>query len=405
MQTITSLLDTDFYKISMMQAVLHRYPGAWVKYAFKWRNWDKMLCNVDLESFVSNLNKCVDCLCELKFEKDELEYLSEIQTFKRDFVEQLVFFRLNRDHIYARAENGELKITVEGPWYNTILFEVPVLALVSELYTRLLLENGGDKFATMADEERESRLNEKIKLLRINALFGPVNLTFADFGTRRRASFGWHEKVVRVLDLKCPVDFIGTSNVLLAKKFGLKPIGTMAHEWIMAHQQLGGRPSDCQAAALQAWAEEYRGELGIALSDTLGFDAFLKDFDRYFASLYDGCRHDSGDPYEWCEKLIVHYESIRIDPRTKTAVFSDGLTFEKVLDLEEKFSDRINVSFGIGTDLTNDCGFTAPQIVMKMVECNGNPVAKISDSPGKGMCEDPCYEEFLKRTIERKVGK
>jgi nicotinate phosphoribosyltransferase len=187
-------------------------------------------------------------------------------------------------------------------------------------------------------------------------------------------------------------------------KLGIKPIGTMAHEFFQAHQQLGPRLVDSQKVALQCWADEYRGELGIALSDTMGFDKFLKDFDRFFSLLFNGCRQDSGDPIEWTEKLIAHYKDMRIDPKTKSAVYSDGLTLESAVDIFTRFNDQIQTSFGIGTNLTNDCGFVAPQVVIKMVECNRKPVAKISDSKDKGMCEDPEFLDYLNYVIREDIN-
>jgi len=225
-------------------------------------------------------------------------------------------------------------------------------------------------------------------------------LPFVDFGTRRRFSKVYQYLILEAL-IHPPfeVNLKGTSNVEFAKIFQLTPIGTMAHEWLQAHQALT-RVIDSQKVALEVWAKEYRGDLGIALSDVVGFDAFLRDFDPYFAKLFDGCRHDSGDPYEWCNKLIKHYENMGIDPRTKTAVFSDGLSFEKAVDIFSEFCHKINVSFGIGTFLTNIHTFETLQIVIKMIECNGHPVAKISDSKGKGMCEDRSYLNYLKKTFE-----
>jgi nicotinate phosphoribosyltransferase len=199
--------------------------------------------------------------------------------------------------------------------------------------------------------------------------------------------------------MNLPDNFIGTSNVYLARKYGLKPIGTMAHEWIMAGQGIVKDISESQKYMLQSWANVYRGDLGIALSDTLGSDTFLNDFDKYFCKLYDGCRHDSGDPYTWCDKLLEHYAHNGIDPTTKTAVFSDGLTVESMIALNKRYCNFIKVLFGIGTNLTNDCGITPLQIVIKMTKYNGNPVAKISDSKGKQMCEDKDYLRHLCKTF------
>ena len=192
---------------------------------------------------------------------------------------------------------------------------------------------------------------------------------------------------MHILKRDFPGRFVGTSNVHLAREFDLKPIGTMAHEWLMAHQQLGPRLIDSQIAALDCWVREYRGLLGIALTDCITMDAFLADFDLYFAKLFDGLRHDSGDPLEWAEKAIAHYEKLGIDPMSKTLVFSDGLDLAKSLRLYRALSGRIHVSFGVGTNLTCDIPGVEPMnIVLKMIACNGQPVAKISDTPGKTQC-------------------
>ncbi len=386
---IRSLLDTDFYKFTMMQAVLHQYPGAWVKYKFKCRNKDLVLSEYGFgrlkEEIYSNL-------CSLNFQKDELEYLSGIRFFKRDFIECLRNFRFNEE--YIRVENDEyngLNIVIEGPWVSTILFEVPVLAVVSEIYHR---DSIVMTFETL--EEGSRRIQAKIKFV---SDLNQDSFRFADFGTRRRFSREWQDEVIG--KLKTLRSFIGTSNVFFAMKYSLQPIGTMAHEWVCAHQQLGHcRVVDSQKVALEAWAREYRGELGIALSDTVGFKAFLNDFDLYFAKLFDGCRHDSGDPVSWCSELIDYYRKYNIDPRTKNAVFSDGLDVGSAIYLYERFNKDINTSFGIGTSLTNDLGVEPLQIVIKMVECNGQPVAKISDSSGKGMCESLEFESYIRNVFE-----
>ncbi|GAH42788.1 unnamed protein product [marine sediment metagenome] len=304
---------------------------------------------------------------------------------KHDYVDVLKYFQLDRDNVVCWVEDNELKIHIGdgmASWFDTILFEVPVLAIVSETYF-------ADK--EVKPLECQDRLDSKIKLLKEQN----SDIKFADFGTRRRIAKGWQEHMLRCLKIKLPNNFIGTSNVMFAKKLNIKPIGTMAHEWIQACQALT-RLRDSQKYAFQKWADEYRGDLGIALSDTLGMGAFFNDFDMYFAKLFDGARHDSGDPYVWCDKLIKHYESMNIDPMTKTAIFSDGLDFTKALALHKEFKTRIRTSFGIGTNLTNDCGLEPLAIVVKMTKCDGDPVAKISDSPGKAMCNDLDYLKYLR---------
>jgi nicotinate phosphoribosyltransferase len=396
---INSLLQNDFYKFSMMSAVLHNYPAVLVRYELRWRNWEQMKLRIPLEDFVGRLKKELDHLCTLKFTKDELNYLSTFPYFKPDFIEYLRLFQSNRSYIRCKVENDEIKVTIKGPWVSTILFEVPVLAIISQLYT----ENGPNSHKEWLLEGHK-RLHNKFSALKTN-LHKDQKFLFADFGTRRRADIEWHDKIINFVLNDYPQYLAGTSNVYLAMKYGIKPIGTMAHEWIQAHQQLGCRLIDSQKMALQVWANEYRGELGIALSDTITFDAFLADFDRYFALLFDGCRHDSGNPIDWCKKLIAHYKKLRICSRSKTAVFSDGLTFESAVELYNLFSPSIKTSFGIGTYFTNDVGFMPPQIVIKMVECNDEPVAKISDSVGKGMCEDKEYLVEIKKMIDKKINK
>jgi len=394
---VPSLLDTDFYKLTMMQVVLHQYAEAWVRYAFKWRNWDEMHLKGSLENFKRKLDKEVDKLCDLRFQEDELAYLISIHFFKPDFIEYLRLFQLNRNYIKTSIEQDELKINIEGPWLTTILFEIPVLAVVSELYSRM--HGVDDTTWTKAGRER---LKDKVAFLD-KAIAPGEGFKFAEFGTRRRASYTWHEEVLQYLITHCGDMLVGTSNVHFAMKLGIKPIGTMAHEFFQAHQQLGPRLVDSQKVALQCWADEYRGELGIALSDTMGFDKFLKDFDRFFSLLFNGCRQDSGDPIEWTEKLIAHYKEMRIDPKSKSAIYSDGLSFESAVDIFRRFNNQIQTSFGIGTDLTNDCGFVAPQVVIKMVECNRKPVAKVSDSEEKGMCEDAEFLDYLNYVIREDI--
>ncbi len=395
---VQSLLDTDFYKLTMMQVVLHQYASAWVRYAFKWRNWEEMHLKGSLDDVKSMLDEEIDKLCRLRFQEDELDYLVSFRFFKPDFIEYLRLFKLNKSYIRTSVEEDRLKINIEGPWLTTILYEIPVLAIVSEIYSRM---HGVEETTWM--EEGRRLMKDKVAFLK-KATASDKGFKFAEFGTRRRASYAWQEEVLQYLMSHCGDMLVGTSNVHFAMKLGTRPIGTMAHEFFQAHQQLGSRLVDSQKVALQSWADEYRGELGIALSDTMGFDKFLKDFDRFFSLLFNGCRQDSGDPIEWTEKLIAHYKEMRIDPRSKSAIFSDGLTFESAVGLFKRFNSQIQTSFGIGTYLTNDCGFIAPQVVIKMVECNHNPVAKVSDSQDKGMCEDPQFLEYLHKVIREDIN-
>jgi len=290
------------------------------------------------------------------------------------------------------AEETALKIDIEikGPWLHTILFEIPMLAIVNEVY-----------FCNTQQEpdysEGRGRLVEKMKLLGARPEFADCKI--ADYGTRRRFSKQWHEEVILTLKDGLGEQFAGTSNVFYAMKHSLTPLGTMAHEYLQACQALGPRLRDSQIFGFEMWAKEYRGDLGIALSDVYGMQAFLRDFDMYFCKLFDGARHDSGDPFDWGERLLQHYEANRCDPRTKILVFSDALDIPKVLQLYERFRGRCKLAFGVGTNLTNDLGYNPLQIVIKMVRCNGQPVAKLSDSPGKNMCDDKAYLAYLRQVF------
>jgi len=383
---ITSLLDTDLYKFTMMQAVLHHYPAAQVQYRFKCRT-----PGVPLADHLDEISAEIDALCTLRFRADELDYLRGLRFIKSDFGDFLGLFHLDRKYIRLRASPtipGEIELDIVGPWLHTILFEVPLLAIINEVWFR---------HAGVADvAEGERRLDAKIARLRE----GGEDCVIADYGTRRRYSRDWHARVLPILKAGLGAQFVGTSNVYFAREYGMTPLGTMAHEWLQAFQALGPRLRDSQAVAFDIWAKEYRGDLGIALSDVVGLKAFLRDFDLYFCKLFDGMRHDSGEPLQWGEEILAHLERMRIDPRTKTLVFSDGLDVEKVLRLYERFRGRCRLAFGIGTNLTNDLGPTPLQIVIKMIRCNGQPVAKLSDSPGKSMCEDEGYVRYLRQVFE-----
>jgi len=404
---ITSLLDTDLYKFTMMQAVLHQFPGAQVEYKFKCRNpgIDSVSGQAKhaLAAYVSEIRDEIRSLCSLHFQDAELTYLHSLRFIKSDFVDFLGLFKLNEKYISVTAlPSGEIEIVIRGPWLHTILFEIPVLAIVNEVYFR-----NAQKLPDLM--EGRQRLDLKISQLRASGL---NELKIADYGTRRRFSKAWQEEVLRVLASRLGTgqspgnvtgmtgQLAGTSNVLFAMKLGLTPLGTMAHEYLQACQALGPRLRDSQIYAFESWAKEYRGDLGIALSDVYGMSAFLRDFDLYFCKLFDGSRHDSGDPFLWGERMLAHYHHHRVDPRTKTLIFSDALTVPRTIELYQQFKGRCLLAFGIGTNLTNDLGYEPLQNVIKMVRCNGQPVAKLSDSPSKDMCEDEKYLAYLRQVFD-----
>ncbi|OWY38730.1 nicotinate phosphoribosyltransferase [Xenophilus sp. AP218F] len=392
---IHSLLDTDLYKFTMLQVVLHQFPASHGEYEFKCRNRP----GTPLSLLRKQLEAQLDFLCQLRFAQDELAYLRGLRFIKSDFVDYLELFHLQRRFIAVEEEGEQLTIRIKGPLVQAMFFEIFVLAIVNELYFRRLdsdevraegLRRLDAKIATLQRFQQEEAASQRFPLL------------IADFGTRRRFSRDWHEHVVERLNGALPEIFRGTSNVYLARKLGITPIGTMAHEFFQAFQALGVRLRDFQKAALESWVQEYRGDLGIALTDVVGMDAFLADFDLYFAKLFDGLRHDSGDPYAWGEKAIRHYRKLRIDPSSKMLTFSDGLSIDSALALHRHFSPTIQVSFGIGTHFTNDMGLEPLQIVIKLVSCNDQPVAKLSDSPGKTMCSDETFLAYLRQVF--KVG-
>ena len=385
---IKSLLDTDLYKFTMMQVVLHHFPAAQVEYRYKCRNK-----GVDLRPYLDEIRSEIHDLCQLRFSEAELTYLGSLRFIKSDFIDFLGLFHLPEKCITVSEGEapGEIAIAVKGSWLHTILFEIPVLAIVNEVYFRRTCQAPNW-------EEGRTRLQNKMKLvLEANDL---SEFRVAEYGTRRRFSQVWHEEVVTTMKAQMGEHFAGTSNVWLAMRHGVLPLGTMAHEYLQACQALGPRLRDSQVYAFEVWAKEYRGDLGIALSDVYGMSAFLRDFDMYFCKLFDGARHDSGDPFEWGERMIAHYEANRVDPRAKTLIFSDALTFPLAIELTRRFAGRCKTAFGIGTNLTNDLGYEPLQVVMKMIRCNGQPVAKVSDAPEKTMCDDKAYLTYLRQVFE-----
>ncbi|WP_151905079.1 nicotinate phosphoribosyltransferase [Acinetobacter nosocomialis] len=392
---IHSLLDTDLYKFTMLQVVLHKFPQTHSVYHFRCRNLEDTV--YPLVDILDDLNEQLDHLCNLQYKEDELQYLRKLRFIKSDFVDYLELFQLKRRFIQASIDNeGRLDIRIEGPMVQAMMFEIFVLAIVNELYFSRI----------KTDEvwaEGERRLQAKLELIQQYEKSQQPNdppFLVSDFGTRRRYSFEWQKHVVAAFHKTVPNVFRGTSNVLLAKELNITPIGTMAHEFLQAFQALDVRLRDFQKAALETWVQEYRGDLGIALTDVVGMDAFLRDFDLYFAKLFDGLRHDSGDPYEWGDKAYAHYRKLKIDTKTKMLTFSDGLNLPKAWELHQYFKDRFQVSFGIGTNLTNDMGQTPLNIVLKLVECNGQSVAKISDSPGKTMTDNDTFLAYLRQVFQ-----
>jgi nicotinate phosphoribosyltransferase len=391
-QIVRSLLETDLYKFTMWQALLHRHPATQAEYVFACRNKSAY----PLAELKEDVERELDHLCSLSFQSEEVAYLRALRFIKGDFADFLTVFRFQRHFITVGTEGDTLTIRAAGPQVHVMGFEIYVLYIVNELYFRRF-----DQAAALT--EGRKRLAAKIDLL--NTLGAQDRrrhpFEFFDFGVRRRFSGAWQEEVVATLAREAPAYFKGTSNVWLAMKYQLVPIGTMAHEYLQSFQSFGVRLRDFQKAALEDWVQEYRGDLGTALTDVVGMDAFLADFDLYFAKLFDGLRHDSGDPVEWGEKALAHYAKLRLDAHTRRLVFSDGLDVPKAFELYRHFADRTQTGFGIGTNLSNDMGIEPLNIVMKLVSCNGQPVAKLSDSPGKTMCTDETFLAYLRQVFSR----
>ena len=391
-QIITSLLENDLYKFSMGQAIYHHFSDYKTTWTFKCRNKDVVFS----DDVVEEIKHQIRMYCALRFDEEELEYLHNIRWIKGSYVDFLRLWQPRyEDFHFGRDEEGNFTLETTGTWLNTSLYEVPTLAIINEVYFRM-----NHDYKQLLEDYKKRALEKCLKLQS-----GEYELnSFSEFGLRRRLSGEAQDHIVKLLqETQNPASrYVGTSNVYLAKKYGLTPVGTMAHEWIMCVGQGDHKnnPAYSNYFALEAWVDEYGVLNGTALSDTITTDCFLRDFRLTFATLFSGVRHDSGDPFVWGDKMIAHYESLGIDPKTKTLLFSDSLNFEKATKICRYFKDRCKVAFGIGTYLSNDTSVEALNIVMKVTKCNGQDVAKISDVEGKSMCKNESYVDYLTRSIE-----
>ncbi|WP_431305839.1 nicotinate phosphoribosyltransferase [Vibrio rumoiensis] len=385
---INSLLDTDAYKLHMQQAVFHQYPDVDVVAEFHCRSQE------DLRPYLDDLIIQIEHLCHLSFKQSELDYLASLPFFKPDYLSYLATFRFNKNNIELSNNGDQLTITLSGKWLDVILWEVPLLAMISEIRGRTI-------YPTATAEQACQVLHRKLNQL--HAAYPTLDMSqfsLIDFGTRRRFSKQVQHNIIEQLIEYFP-QFDGTSNYYLAYKKGLNPVGTQAHEWFQAHQQLSGELADSQHLALQTWLKEYPDSLGIALTDCINMDSFLRDFTPALANTFVGLRHDSGDPIAWGKKAIAHYQKLGIDPKSKVLVFSDGLSLPKAVEIYQHFLGRIKTSFGIGTKLTCDLPeVESLNIVLKLTSCQGKPVAKISDEPGKSICRDESYLLRLKQAFQ-----
>ncbi len=389
---VISLLDTDLYKFNMDQVIFHKHTDLCGEYYFRCRNRDVRFTPEMLEE----INAQIDHLCTLRFTREELDYMRSIRFVKNDYVEFLRLWHPIRDYVETGLDgNGELQIVVRGPLFSAMQFEIYLLEIVNEVYFRMKYD-----YSELLASAKE-RLDRKIRDFRN----GKYTFRFAEFGARRRLSREWEEVVVQRLatETECCV---GTSNVYLAMKYNLTPIGTYAHEFVQMYQGIDSIPlAYTNHYALEDWYDEYRGDNGTALTDTVTTDLFLLDFNRAMVNNFTGVRHDSGDPYEWGEKMIAHYRKYGVDPKTKLLLFSDSLDFDKAQAIYDYFRDRAKVSFGIGTFCSNDTSKEALNIVIKLQTVNGRAVAKLSDTPGKAMCRDEEYLEYLKRSVAFRLNR
>ena len=392
-QIITSLLDTDAYKFSMGQAIYHQYSDYKTTWTFKCRNTDVHFTH----DMVEEIKEQIKAYCSLNFTEEELEYLHNITWMKGSYVDFLRLWK-PRYEDFSITEDAECGLFIEtfGTWLNTSMYEIPTLAIVNEVYFRMAYDYD-TLFASF-----KVKLEEKVRRLETDEY---ELSAFSEFGLRRRLSLEAQTLAVKALagaNYNGKSTFVGTSNVMLAKQLHLAPVGTMAHEWIMCVGQGNHKhnPAYSNWYALDSWVKEYGVLNGIALTDAITTDCFLRDFKLTYATLFSGVKHDSGDPIEWGEKMIAHYKAFGIDPMTKTLLFSDSLDFERATMIQKHFKDKAKVAFGIGTYISNDTDVPPLNIVMKTTFCNGMDVAKISDVKGKGMCKNDAYVEYLQRCID-----
>ena len=386
---IISLLDTDLYKFNMNQVIFHKHTDLVGEYHFLCRNENVIFT----KEMLDEINEQVDHLCKLKFNDDELNYLRSIRFIKDDYVEFLRLWHPIRDYVNIKLENNKLIVIVKGPLFSAMQFEIYLLEIINEVYFKFKYDYEKLKQSAI------KRLEDKIKGFKE----GKYTFKFAEFGCRRRLSREWMDYVIKRFKDEVP-NMVGTSCVYFAKKYNLKPIGTFAHEYVQMYQGIDYIPlAYTNHYAMKDWYDEYKGDNGTALTDTLTTDLFLMDFDRSMVNNYTGVRHDSGDPYIWGEKIINHYKKYDVDPKTKTLLFSDSLNFDSAEKIYQYFKDKIKVSFGIGTFVTNDTEEEALNIVIKLQYVNGRPVAKISDSDGKTMCDDEEYLKYLKSSVKFRI--
>ncbi|ARC54772.1 nicotinate phosphoribosyltransferase [Candidatus Riesia sp. GBBU] len=387
---IKSILDTDAYKLHMQQAVFHKYDKVSVVATLNCREKESLIDYID---YIKDQIKFME---KLLLKEDEYFFLKKFPFFSLDYLDWLKNFRFDSSQIKIKKVNGEVSLKIYGNWRDVILWEVPILSLVSEIINK-------NQFPKIKRRDAINQLKNSIDNFYFDAKIKKIdleNFRLIDFGTRRRFSKDIQYCIIKELKDNFPY-FIGTSNYYFAKKLDLQSFGTQSHEWFQAHQRIIKNLKNSQKKALKVWLDEYPNQLKIAVTDCINMDSFLRDFDYELSNLYQGLRHDSGDPVSWGEKAICHYKKFSIDPMKKTLIFSDNLNLKKALMLYNHFYKRINTIFGIGTNLTCNIPDVKPlNIVIKLTECNGKSVAKLSDNPEKTVCNDNKFIHLLKKVFK-----
>ncbi len=369
---IQSILDNDLYKFTMQQAVYLLYPTVEVQYELINRGATPFP-----DGFAQKVQNEIFKMSDFTLSAKQKSFLEEkCPFFTAEYLEYLRSYKYTSDEVIIDQEGSDLAVRITGQWVNTILWEVPLMAIISEVYFK------------MSGHRPVSKLQRQKNNLNKAKIFTTNGIKFADFGTRRRFSAANHEQVIIDLASQAEHNLLGTSNVHFAQQFDITPVGTVAHEWFMFHGALHGYQQG-NPSALKTWFDIFQGNLGIALTDTYTTNFFLSTFSHDDAKRYAGVRHDSGDPFTFIDKIVQHYKRLDIAPLTKTIVFSDGLNAEKAVQIHQHCKDRIQDVYGIGTTLTNDIGCSPLNMVIKMRKCRNSVDApwrhtvKISDDRGK----------------------
>ncbi|UXY15376.1 nicotinate phosphoribosyltransferase [Chitiniphilus purpureus] len=364
---IISLLDIELCRLMTMQALLHQHAQVHVEYAFRCQH----PCELPPGVLKAELEDQLDELCTLRFSAAELAYLARVPSLHPGFIGFLEGFRLPRQCVAVTAsQDGGLAIRVAGPVLHCLPFGTYLPALLGEVYSRQFLLAP----ALVAGRER---LLGKLDRLRRFARAPQRRFPFAWFeaGTRHRYARSWQEEVVFALTQAGFGAVNGTTNLYLAMRHGLQPIGGMAPEYLGLFQGLAPAPEDAQRQALEHWVRQYRGDAGVAGGGSGTVEAFLAGFDRYFCKLFDGLCHEAGDPIAWGERVIAHWRAQGVDPAGKTLVFAQVATLERAFTLYHTFADRIPVRLGVGADLVHDCAQAPLHGELALLGCNGRMVA------------------------------